>query len=290
MSNIKLGLLVFWPTFWTGFPIKLAIGLLLLAGHLHPWEGTGLAFLLLLSIPVDIWALGLCARTLFLERLKVDPQPGLGLALWWKWALFSVIYLPILYFAVGGVASGAKGVTAKVIEFVKEHVWEIPIAEQISIELVMWGSVASVALILLVLGWLYGLGAIVQRHVRVATPQEGSYQDFIYRWDRLRVPTDQPLLLTAFTGAGVVLVFLFWGLLPATTPHPHDEYEYTNVIKVEPPVKPLKVLKKAENVLARAGVVIKDLEMKKDEKPAKGKAKEESPKQEKAVPAQPEKK
>ena len=59
MSNIKLGLLVFWPTFWTGFPIKLAIGLLLLAGHLHPWEGTGLAFLLLLSIPIDIWALGI---------------------------------------------------------------------------------------------------------------------------------------------------------------------------------------------------------------------------------------
>ena len=290
MSNIKLGLLVFWPTFWTGFPIKLAIGLLLLAGHLHPWEGTGLAFLLLLSIPIDIWALGLCTRTLFLERLKVDPQPGLGLALWWKWTLFNIIYLPILYFAVGGVSSGAKGVTAKVIEFVKEHVWEIPIAEQISIELVMWGSVASVVLILLILGWLYGLGAIVQRHVREATPQEGSYQDFIYRWDRLRVPTDQPLLLTAFTGAGVVLVFIFWGLLPATTPHPHDEYEYSNVIKVEPPVKPLKVLKKAESVLARAGVVIKDLEMKKDEKPAKGKAKEQSPNKEKSVPAQSEKK
>ena len=52
----------------------------------------------------------------------------------------------------------------------------------------MWGSVASVVLILLILGWLYGLGAIVQRHVREAVPQEGSYQDLIYRWDLLRVP------------------------------------------------------------------------------------------------------
>ena len=292
MSNVKLGLLVFWPTFWTGFPIKLAIGLLLLAGHLHPWEGTGLAFLLLLSIPIDIWALGLCARTLFLERLKVEPQPGLGLALWWKWALFNVIYLPILYIVVGAVASGAHAVTIKVLEFVKEHVWAIPIAEQISIELVMWGSVATVVLILLILGWLYGLGALVQRHVREAVPQEGSYQDFIYRWDLLRVPRDQPLLLTAFTGAGVVLVFVFWGLLPATTPHPHDEYEYTNVIKVEPPVKPLKVLKEAENVLVRADLTVKELEKKKEEESTSGKSKKKAkaPNKEKSVPAQPEKK
>jgi hypothetical protein len=292
MSNIKLGLLVFWPTFWTGFPIKLAIGLLLLAGHLHPWEGTGLAFLLLLSIPIDIWALGLCARTLFLERLKVEPQPGLGLAVWWKWTLFNLIYLPILYVVIGEVTSGAKEVTVKVIEFVKEHVWAIPIAEQISIELVMWGSVASVGLILLILGWLYGLGAIVQRHVSESVPQEGTYQDLIHRWDLLRVPADQPLLFTAFTGAGVVLVFIFWGLLPATTPHPHEEYEYTNVIKVEPPVKPLKVLKETENVLARADLTVKELEKKKKEESTPGKSKEKvkAPNKEKSVPAQPEKK
>jgi hypothetical protein len=291
MSNIKLGLLVFWPTFWTGFPLKLVIGLLLLAGHLHPWEGTGLAFLLLLSIPVDIWALGLCARTLFLERLKVDPRPGLGLALWWKWTIFNIIYLPILYFVVAGAAGGAKSVAAKVIEFIKEHVWELPIAEQISIELVMWGSVASVVLILLILGWLFGLGAIVQRHVREATPREGTYQDRVYYWDLLRVPADQPLLLTAFTGAGVVLVFIFWGLLPATTPHPHDEYVYTEVIKVEPPVKPLEVLKKTEKVLARASVAVKELEKKKEEEEsAKGKLKGKSSEKEKAAPAQPDKK
>jgi len=294
MSNIKLGLLVFWPTFWTGFPIKLVIGLLLLAGHLHPWEGTGLAFLLLLSIPIDIWALGLCARTFFLERLKVEPQPGLGLALWWKWTLFNLIYLPILYFVVGWAVSGAYSATVKIIEFMKEHVWAIPVAEQISLELVMWGSVASVVLILLILGWLYGLGAIVQRHVRESVPQEGTYQDLIHRWDLWRIPADQPLLLTAFTGVGVVLVFLFWGLLPVTTPHPHEEYEYTNVVKVEPPVKPLEVLDDTENVLRRAILTVKELEKKKEEESTSEKSKvqgkDQEPKKEKSVPTQPEKK
>jgi len=96
MSNAKLGLLVFWPTFWTGFPIKMVIVLLLLAAHIHPWEGIGLEALLVLSIPIDIWALGLCARTVFLERLNVDSPKGMGLRLWAQWALFSVIYSPIL--------------------------------------------------------------------------------------------------------------------------------------------------------------------------------------------------
>ena len=270
MSNTKLGLLVFWPTFWTGFPLKLAIGLLLLAAGLHPWEGTGLGFLLLLSVPIDIWALGLCARTLFLERLRVDPQPGLGLTLWWQWTLFNVIYLPIMYFIVGAVASTAKSITAGIIEFVKEHVWTtLPIAEQISIELVMWGSVATVVLIILVLGWLYGLGAIVQRHVRASVEQEGTLQDRVYHWDLLRVPADQGLLLTAFTGTGVVLVFLFWGLLPASTPHPHEEYEFLSARKVEKPVDPKSVLKKAEQVLAQAELTLKEKEKKEDTKGTK---------------------
>lgn len=260
MSKTRLGLLVLWPAFWTGFPLKLAIGLLLLAAGLHPWEGAGLGFLLLLSVPIDIWALGLCARTLFLERLRVDPQPGLGLTLWWQWTIFNVIYLPILYFTVGAVASTSKSVAATVIELVKEHVWMIPVAEQISIELVMWGSVTTVVLLILTVGWLYGLGAIVQRHVRAAVQQEGTFQDMVHHWDLLRVPADQGLLLTAFTGTGVVLVFLFWGFLPTTTPHPHEEYEFLSAGKVEKPINPKSVLKKTEQVLAQAELTLKEKE------------------------------
>ena len=108
------------------------------------------------------------------------------------------------------------------------------------------------------------------------------------------IPADQPLLLTAFTGVGVVLVFLFWGLLPVTTPHPHEEYEYTNVVKVEPPVKPLEVLDDTENVLRRAILTVKELEKKKEEEStsekSKVKGKDQEPKKEKSVPTQPEKK
>jgi hypothetical protein len=73
-------------------------------------------------------------------------------------------------------------------------------------------------------------------------------------------------------GVGVVLVFVFWGLLPVSTPHPHDEYEYTNVVKIEPPVKPKEVIKKTAQVLARATLTIEELEKgKPEEKETPGK-------------------
>ncbi|NKB81979.1 MAG: hypothetical protein GKS05_08845 [Nitrospirales bacterium] len=260
LSNTKLGLLVAWPTFWTGFPIKFAIVLLLLAGGLHPWEGTGLGFLILLSIPIDIWALGVCARTVFLERLRVDTPPGFGLSLWWKWAFFSAIYLPILYLLVGIVTSTAKAITASAIELVETHLIEIPVAEQISLELTLWGSVAAVVLLLLLLGWLAGLGALAKVHLRGTVQLDKSYGEIVRYWDLLRVPADQTLLLVAMIGVGVVCVFLFWGLLPVNTPHPHDEYEYTFVIKNEKPIKPTDVIKKTEQVLSRASLTIDELE------------------------------
>lgn len=263
MSNTKLGLLVLWPSFWTGFPIKLVLVLLMLAAGVHPWEGTGLYGLLLLSVPIDIWAIGLCARTVFFERLRVEPQPGLGLTLWWQWTILNVIYLPLLYVIMGAVVSTAKSATAATIEFLKEHVIPgLPIAEQISIELVMWGSAATVVLIILILGWLYGLGAIAQRHVRASTQAGESYQDVVHHWDLLRVPADQPLLLTAFTGTGVVLAFLFWGLLPVSTPHPHEEYEFLSSGKEVKVIKPAEVLKHAEKVLAQASLTVEELEKK----------------------------
>lgn len=264
MSNTKLGLLVFWPTFWTGFPIKMVVALLLLAAHMHPWEGAGLFLLLLVSIPVDIWALGLCARTVFIDRLKVDPKPGIGLHLWVRWAVFSALAIPIIMFVVSTVTATAQSVVSSIIESIKENIFVIPVAEQISLELVMWGSVATVALILCLLGWLYGLGWLAQPFVKNAKPVIGSAGDQANFWDSLRIPTDQPLLLTAFTGVGVVLVFLFWVLLPSTTPHPHEEYVYTFEKKEKVIVEPKKILMEAEQVLANAELVVIKLQ---DEKP-----------------------
>jgi hypothetical protein len=261
MSNTKLGLLIFWPTFWTGFPIKLVVVLLLLAAHMHPWEGFGLFFLLLVSIPVDIWALSLCARTVFIDRLKVDPQPGLGPKLWIRWAIFSALVLPVIKIVVSVVTETAQSVVANIIESLKEHVYPtLPVAEQISLELVMWGSVASGALIVCLVGWLYGLGWLVQPFVKNAKPLNGTKSDQVNFWDSLRIPADQPLLLTAFTGVGVVLIFIFWGIMPATTPHPHEEYEYTFEEKEVVIVEPKKVLKETEQVLAKAELVVKKLQ------------------------------
>ena len=52
--------------------------------HHHRWgldshfgEGTGLPFIFLMSIPVDIWALGLVGRTVFLGTLRLEPRMGL---------------------------------------------------------------------------------------------------------------------------------------------------------------------------------------------------------------------
>lgn len=270
MSNTKLGLLVLWPTFWTGFPIKLVVALLLLAAHMHPWEGTGLFVLLLVSIPVDIWALGLCARTVLIDRLKVDPQPGIGLNLWIRWAIFSAVALPLIFIIVSAVTDTAKSVVASMIDSLKEHIYPtLPVAEQISLELVMWGSVASVALIVCILGWLYGLGWLAQPFVKNAKPLDGTKSDQVNFWDSLRIPTDQPLLLTAFTGIGVVLIFIFWGIMPATTPHPHEEYEYTFEKKEVVIIEPKKVLKETEKILAKADLVVKKLQEEKGESSGK---------------------
>jgi hypothetical protein len=260
MSNAKLGLLVFWPTFWTGFPLKMVIALLLLAGHVHPWEGIGLEALLVLSIPIDIWALGLCARTVFLERLSVDPPKGSALRMWAQWAVFSVIYLPIMSMVVGGVKALAKSATEGTIHFFEETFMVIPVAEKITIELVMWSAPTTIVLIILIYGWLFGLGALAQRHVRASTPVSGSFQDIVYKWDLLRIPNDQPLTLVAFTGVGLVLVFLFWGLIPVSTPHPHEEYQFINVKTVEERIVPNAVFKNAEQVLLQAEATIKELE------------------------------
>ncbi len=278
MPNAKLGLLVLWPTFWTGFPLKMVAALLMLASGVHPWEGTGLEALLVLSIPIDIWALGLCSRTVFLERLSVDPPKGTGLRLWGLWAVFSVVYLPLLFMIMSGVKSLAQSAVHATLHFVESNVIVIPIAEKISLELVMWGLPATIVLIVLVYGWLFGLGALAQRFVRASTPVEGAFQDVVSKWDLLRIPRDQPLLLTAFTGTGIVLIMVFWGLIPVSTPHPHEEYEFVDAGKVEEKIVPKKVIQSAEQVLARAEATLKELE--KDNPVA------EAPKEEKQAAAQ----
>jgi len=291
MPPVKLGLAVSWSALWTGVPLKIVVALLLLAAGLPPWEPTGLAFLLLLSIPIDIWAVGLSAKTIFLERLRVQPPEGLGLALWWKGMLLNGFYFPLAYVIQSETKALAKTVASHImdIEFIKA--W--PVAERISIELTLWGSVATVTLIVLALGWLFLFGKIVGRHAATAPSADASYQALIRQWDLMRVPADQPLLLTAFTASGVLLVLLFWGFMPVTTPHPHEQYK-KETVKAVPQMKPVEVLQKSEKLLAQAEGAVQVLEEKKAkeaEEQNKGKGKGKAPAKEaaqaKAEPAKP---
>lgn len=285
MSPMKLGLLVAWPAFWTGAPIKFVLILLLLAMGAHPWEMPGLAFLLLLSIPVDIWALNVAAKTVFLDRLRIRPPDGIGLTLWWQAALLSAVYLPIAYVIESQTVDVAKSMVTSILTAFPG----IPVAERISIDLVLWGSVATVVLIALVLGWLWVFGMIVRKQTATASPGDASYLAVVRQWDLMRVPADQPLLLAAFTATGVVLVLLFWVVMPVTTPHPHETYmDKEKTAKIQPPFRPAEALQKSEKIITQAEAAIDALEAKAEtDNKDKDKGKSKAPGKEPAPKAEP---
>lgn len=258
MSRLKLGLAVAWPAFWTGVPLKLAIVLVLLAMGVRPWEMPGLAFLLTLSVPIDIWALSVSAKTVFLERLRIEPPEGLGLTLWWQSAVLSALYLPIAYFLESQTIAMTKAVASRLMEFMKE----LPVSERISIELVLWGSPATIVLLGLLLGWLYGFGWLVQRQTEAGKPSEASLSMLVRRWDSLRVPRDQPLMLTILMVTGTVLVMLWWAFMPVTTPSPHELYAKPAPPKAGPPRDPAQALRKTEQLVSQAESALAALEAK----------------------------
>ncbi|MEQ1790765.1 MAG: hypothetical protein ABL905_00520 [Nitrospiraceae bacterium] len=290
MSPTKLGLGILWPAFWTGLPIKLAFVLLFLALGMvhfetriglaflmlltspvtvfalptitlgldsHLGEGVGIALLFLLSIPIDIWALGVVGRTFFLERLRREPPEGLGLTLWWKCALVGGIFLPILWIAVSATTENAIAISHSLFEM--EMLKGVPVAEKISIELTLWGGVASGVLIAMLILGLSLVGRMIRGTVESAGHASENYQGLITRWDLMRVPADQGLMLTALTGGAVILSLLFWSSLPVFTPHPHDCCKKPEV-KAVPAFKPLETLNKDEKMLAQLTAQVEQLE------------------------------
>ena len=280
MSPTKLGFGILWPAFWTGLPFKLAFAVLFLAfGIVHfetrialaflmllaspvtvfavptitlalgssIGEGPGIALLFLLAIPIDIWSLGIVGRTFFLERLRREPPGGLGLTLWWKCALVGAIYVPILWVAQGMITEAAIAGAYSILE--ADALRGIPVAEGISIKLTLWSTVATVALlVLLVIGFSLA-GRMIRGTVQSAGHAPENYQGLIVRWDLMRVPLDQGWMLTALSGAAVVLSVLFWFSLPVFTPHPHDCCIKPEVM-AEPPFKPVEILNKNEKMIA----------------------------------------
>ena len=295
LSPTKIGLGVLWPAFWTALPIKLAFALVFLAmdmmhfeGRLglgflmflaspvtvfatpiitmglesHIGEGAGIALLFLLCIPIDIWALGVVGRTYFLEKFRKEPPDGLGVTLWWKCAVVGAVFLPLLWFIVGTVTSTSISMAHSLFEM--ELFKGIPVAERISAELSLWGGVSVTVLIVLLLIGVSLIGRMIRSTSETARPVADSYQHVVTRWDLMRVPADQGLMLTALTLGGVVLSMLFWAGLPVTTPHPHECCKKPEV-KAEPPFKPLEALNKDDKLIAQLEGQIDALEKQKAE-------------------------
>ena len=328
MVSFKTGLSLLWHACWTGIPIKLALALLFMmmglmhletkaglallllfsspvttlglpfaqaALDLHLSEGVGLGLLFLLAIPIDIWALGVTGKTLFLEKLRAEPVDGLGVALWGRSAGFGLIFFPLFCIVLAGVpvlkdsvesapeivATVVTGGTVGIAKAVTHAILEIgplkqlPVAERISVEFTLWGSVAGAVLLgLLVIGCSV-VGWMVQRVANSARPAGAGYQELVTRWDLMRVPADQPLMLVAFSAAGAVLVFLMWATIPVTTPHPHESYKKEEK-KVEHVIKPAEALQKADRVLTQAEASVQALE-EQAKKTKKTKAPEKKP-------------
>ncbi|MDH4300562.1 MAG: hypothetical protein OEV51_00665 [Nitrospira sp.] len=285
MSPTKIGFSILWSACWTGMVVKSVFAVLLLAmGLLHfegrfglavvmllispvtvfsiPiimavfgtnfGEGIGLQILFWLSIPVDIWALGLVGRTFFLERLRKEPPEGLGLAIWWRAALVGAFFLPVLWGIVSFITDNAITASHSMAEMESlRHITDtgLPVAERIGLELTIWGSISSGVLIALSLIGVSILGQIIRRLSEDCQPTSESYQGLITRWDLMRVPTDQGLLLTSLAGVGVVFSLMFWSILPVTTPHPHECCKKPEVL-TEPVFKPAEALNKNAQRLA----------------------------------------
>ena len=295
LSPTKIGLGVLWPAFWTALPIKLAFVLVFFAMDLmrfenrlglgflmvlaspvtvfavpvitmglesHIGEGAGIALLFLLSIPIDIWALGLVGRTYFLEKLRKEPPEGLGVTLWWKSAVVGAVFLPLVWFIVGTVTSTSISMAHSLMEL--ELLKGVPVAERIAVELSLWGSVSTGVLIVLLLIGVSLVGRIIRSTAEAARPVSDNYQNVVKRWDLMRVPADQSLMLTSLTLGGVVLSMLFWAALPVTTPHPHECCKKPDV-KAQAPFKPIETLNKDEKMIAQLEMQIDALEKQKAE-------------------------
>ncbi len=296
MSPTKIGFGILWSACWTGIPIKAVFAVMAMTMGLVHFEGRfGLAFLMLLaspvtvfaapaimaiydthfgegiglplifgaSIPIDIWSHGLVGRTFFLERLKKEPpHDGLGFAIWWRTALIGTVIMPILWGVVSRVTETAISASHTLADTeALRHIYDtgLPVAERIGLELTVWGSISSAALFILAAIGVSVLGQAIRRIAEDCRSAPENYQGLVTRWDLMRVPNDQGLLLASLAGAGVVFSLVFWTILPVTTPHPH-ECCAKPAVQAEPVYKPVDALNKNTQRLAAVAAQVEAME------------------------------
>jgi hypothetical protein len=304
MSPTQIGFGVLWPACWTGIPIKAVFAVIVMTMGLVHFEGRfGLAFLMVLaspvtifaapiimamydthfgegiglplifgmSIPVDIWALGVAGQTFFLERLRKEPpHDGLGFAIWWRTAAIGTFFLPLLWWIVSHVTETAISASHSITEMERlRHLFDtgLPVAERIGLELTIWGTISFTALMMLAVIGVSILGQFIRRIAENARPAPENYQGLITRWDLMRVPTDQGLMMATLAGIGVVLSLVFWAALPVTTPHPHECCKKPEV-QAEPPFKPIESLNSSTKRIASLAAQVEAVEQQKTD--AKG--------------------
>ena len=162
--------------------------------------------------------------------------------------MVGAIYLPILWVVEGATTDAA--ISAAHSMFENDFLKGTPIAERISIELTLWGTVATgVLLWLLVIGFSL-VGRMIRSTVQSARQASENYEGLITRWDLMRVPADQGLMLTVLSGVAVVLSLLFWFSLPVFTPHPHECCKKVEA-KATPEFKPLETLNNDEKMITQ---------------------------------------
>jgi hypothetical protein len=234
----------------------------------HFGEGIGLALIFGLSIPVDIWALGVVGQTFFLERLRKEPpHDGLGFAIWWRTAVVGTFFLPLLWWIVSHVTEIAMAASHSTVEMeALRHLFNtgLPVAERIGLELTIWGTISFAVLMVLAAIGVSILGQFIRRMAEDARPAAENYQGLVTRWDLMRVPTDQGLMMASLAGIGVSLSLVFWAVLPVTTPHPHECCKKPEVA-VEPVFKPAESLSKTSRRLAQLVAQVEAMEQQKAE-------------------------
>ncbi|HEX5646336.1 MAG TPA: hypothetical protein VFX56_05150 [Nitrospira sp.] len=301
MSPTQIGFGILWPACWTGIPIKavfavmimtmglvhfegrfglaflmllaspatiFAVPIIMVMHDTHFGEGIGLALIFGLSIPVDIWALGIVGRTFFLERLRKEPpHDGLGFSIWWRTAVIGAFFLPLLWWIVSHVTDTAISASHSIAEMESlRHLFHtgLPVAERIGLELTIWGTISFAILMVLAAIGVSILGQFIRRMAEGARPAAENYQGLITRWDLMRVPTDQGLMMASLAGIGVVLSLVFWAVLPVTTPHPHECCAKPEVT-MEPVFKPAESLSKTTGRLAQLVAQVEAIEQQKAE-------------------------
>ena len=161
-----------------------------------------------ISGPWDSWG-----EPCFSSNLRLEPPDSLGLSSVGQVCDCSgALYLPLLWLIEGGVTDIARSTMQSILDMESLKDFQLPNESVWSSR--PWGSVSTIVLLALAVHRLSILGKIGQGAGLSARPAGDSYQGLISRWDMLRVPADQGLMLTAFTAAGAVLSILFWSVLP----------------------------------------------------------------------------